>query len=169
MHRIDRDTSGCVLFAKSREVLLRLHSAFREGEIAKTYTAIVQGQVSDDERIIDEPLLRYRLPNGERRVRVDSNGQNSSTTIRVIDRCPRASRVEALPATGRTHQIRVHLAYIGHTILGDEKYHDRQNTIKAPRLMLHANYIAVPGLFSAHCDAPSVFHEVWSSLSEIRK
>lgn len=167
IHRLDRDTSGCLLMSKSREALLRFSSAFREGKILKRYLAIVHGEIANDEIDIVEPLLKFRLPNGERRVRVDARGQRSVTKIKVLDRCGLATYIEAMPKTGRTHQIRAHLKHLGHPIMGDDKYGSRNSVVRVPRLMLHAAEIVLPGSFNVEATTPVSFGDLWMELSSM--
>ena len=167
IHRLDRDTSGCLLMSKSREALLRFSSAFREGTILKRYLAIVHGNMANDKTDIVEPLLRYRLPNGERRVGVDVRGQRSVTKIRVLDRCASATYIEAMPKTGRTHQIRAHLSHLGHPIMGDEKYGSRKSKVRVPRLMLHAVSIALQDGLNFEAKTPSSFGDLWTEISSM--
>ncbi|MFB2539258.1 MULTISPECIES: RluA family pseudouridine synthase [unclassified Acinetobacter] len=149
IHRIDRDTSGLVMISKKRSVLKKLQDDLREHRIQKTYLAIVKGNVEQDYQLIDAPLLRYELANGERRVRISREGKPSQTKWRVKQRFIDATLVEASPLTGRTHQIRVHGLSIGHPLLGDDKYghqvefqHEKQVSIK--RLCLHAARLQIP-------------------------
>lgn len=149
VHRIDRDTSGVVLLAKRRSVLRALHTVLRERLAQKRYLALVDGEWPGHLRELDAPLQRYLAANGERFVRVSVEGKPSMTRVRVLRRLPGATLVEAAPETGRTHQIRVHLAAAGHPILGDPKYADtaalaRHAKMGVPRLCLHAASIEVP-------------------------
>jgi len=149
VHRIDRDTSGVVLLAKRRSVLRALHTVLRERLAQKRYLALVDGEWPGQLRQLDAPLQRYLAANGERFVRVSVEGKPSMTRVRVLRRFPGVTLVEAAPETGRTHQIRVHLAAAGHPILGDPKYADaaalgRHAAIGVARLCLHAASIEVP-------------------------
>ena len=172
-HRIDRDTSGCVLLAKRRSVLRRLHDALRERTAKKRYLAIVEGAWPRHLRHVDAPLERVLARNGERFVRVSAAGKASSTRIRVMRRLEGATLLEVFPETGRTHQIRVHLAHAGHPILGDEKYASKAQREAAARrgvtrLCLHAAAIAIPDWRDGHggemrrfeAPTPSAFDEV---------
>ncbi len=143
VHRLDRDTSGCILLAKKRSALRAMHEQWRAGRVKKRYLAFVKGRWPAKQHSIDLPLQKNVLESGERRVRVDQNGKPSKTAIRVIRYCQHGTLLEANPVTGRTHQIRVHLTAIGHPIAGDEKYGDkafnqlmRQRGLK--RLLLHS-------------------------------
>jgi len=123
-HRLDRETSGLLIVAKKRSALVALHAAWGGGTVRKSYLALVKGTVPAGSRTIDAPLSKYLTREGERRVSVDAQGQPSLTLIEPLRRSPSASLVRAELKTGRTHQIRVHLAHIGHPILGDAKYGD---------------------------------------------
>lgn len=123
VHRLDRDTSGCLMIAKKRSMLRVLHEQLRAKTMQKNYWALVDGQWDDKVRKIDEPLKKNTLQSGERVVRVDKkDGKPSQTLFRVLERFASCSLVQASPVTGRTHQIRVHTACKGHPIAGDNKY-----------------------------------------------
>lgn len=140
VHRIDRETSGCLLIAKKRSMLRRLHDLLRENKVKKKYLALVQGRVHENHKKIEAPLCKNQLKSGERVVKIDPvNGKDSVTKIKVVHYYDNCTLVEAMPLTGRTHQIRVHLAHIGHPIVGDEKYGDEKSAkVKFKRLFLHA-------------------------------
>ncbi len=143
VHRLDRDTSGLVMVAKKRSALRYLQDELRQKRIRKHYHALVAGDWPSGVDRVDVPLLRYEMPNGERRVKVDDSGKASLTTFRCLRRYQGYSLVEASPITGRTHQIRVHSAWAGHPIAGDDKYMDDVSlkafrSIGGQRLMLHA-------------------------------
>lgn len=121
-HRLDRDTSGLLIIAKRRNALVAIHDMFRNGQIDKFYQALVEGDWVNDRQHIKAPLLRWMTASGERRVRVDPQGKVSHTIITLLQRFGRYSLVEAELKTGRTHQIRVHLAHAGFPIIGDDKY-----------------------------------------------
>ncbi len=135
------------MISKKRSTLKTLQDLLHEHKIQKTYAAIVKGQVSLDKQLIDAPLHRYELANGERRVRVSKEGKASKTQWNVAERFMHASLVYASPLSGRTHQIRVHGLSIGHPLVGDDKYgHQTEYRGPAPRrLCLHAMRLEIPG------------------------
>ena len=149
LHRLDRDTSGCLLLAKHRPALLELQQHLRQNRIGKNYIAVVRGSWPRELRQIELPLARYHLPNGERRVRVDPAGQAALTRVKTVEAGKLFSALRLELVTGRTHQIRVHCQAQGHPIAGDDKYGDtefngsmRKRGIR--RLMLHASSIELP-------------------------
>ncbi|MGB0734265.1 MAG: 23S rRNA pseudouridine(955/2504/2580) synthase RluC [Pontibacterium sp.] len=150
VHRLDRDTSGCIMIAKKRSVLKFMHASLQTGRVTKIYHALVDGRWPDRRERVDVPLQKNELRSGERVVRVDPDGKASLTQYRVLKRISSlATLVEARPITGRTHQIRVHCQYAGHAIIGDEKYGlddtnklMREKGIK--RLFLHAAELRFP-------------------------
>ena len=143
VHRLDRDTSGCLMIARRRSALRTLHELLRSNGVDKRYLALVAGRWMNDRETVDAPLSKNQLQGGERVVRVDPDGKVAKTKFRVLERFADATLVEAELLTGRTHQLRVHLAHLGTPILGDEKYGD-SSANKAMkkhglnRLFLHA-------------------------------
>jgi len=147
VHRLDRDTSGCLLIAKRRSELRTLHELLRNGAVEKRYLLLVQGDWSQGPFRVDAPLRKNQLQGGERMVRVDPEGKTALTLFRFLERYPGASLMEAELKTGRTHQIRVHAAHAGHPLAGDTRYGDADfnRQIRAmglKRLFLHAHYVA---------------------------
>ncbi|OFC72617.1 23S rRNA pseudouridine(955/2504/2580) synthase RluC [Alteromonas confluentis] len=143
VHRLDRDTSGCILIAKKRSALRHLHAQLREGQMDKRYQALVAGQWPENRFKVKAPLLKNVLQSGERLVSVNENGKPSETRYRILTRYENATLVEASPITGRTHQIRVHCLHAGHPIACDAKYGDadfdqQMNRAGLKRLFLHA-------------------------------
>lgn len=152
-HRLDRETSGLLIIGKKRAALTRLHDMFRDGSIDKRYLALVKGHWRDQLRNVKLPLLKYLTAEGERRVRVSAEGKESHSIMRLQGRYDapqgRFSLLEVELRTGRTHQIRVHLAHLGFPILGDEKYGDfpfNKDLQKAglKRMFLHAASMRLP-------------------------
>lgn len=148
VHRLDRDTSGCLLIAKKRSVLTHLHEQLRNKTVEKKYWALVAGDWDNKVRKVTEPLKKNTLQSGERVVRVDEqDGKPSETRFRILQRYQQGTLVEAFPVTGRTHQIRVHTACKGHPIACDDKYGDNVFTAQMQqlglnRLFLHAKTLS---------------------------
>ena len=124
VHRLDRETSGVLLLAKKRSALVALHEQIREGRLDKRYFAAVKGVWPHQRQHIKAPLHKFTTPEGERRVRVQADGQPSHTIFNKVGVFGPYTLLEAELKTGRTHQIRVHLAHAGFPILGDDKYGD---------------------------------------------
>jgi 23S rRNA pseudouridine955/2504/2580 synthase len=127
VHRLDRETSGVLMLAKKRSALVGLHEQIRGNQMDKRYYACAHGEWLSDwgrRRAVKEPLVKYSTPEGERRVRVQPDGLPSHTVFNMIGRWPQYALIEAELKTGRTHQIRVHLAHLGLPIIGDAKYGD---------------------------------------------
>lgn len=153
VHRLDRDTSGCVMLAKQRGVLTELHAGLREGRIRKRYQALVVGDWPVEREEVSIPLQKNVLRSGERVVRAGGGGKEAVTRYRVLSsgRCGGLplTLLEASPVTGRTHQIRVHCQVSGMPIAGDPKYGDEavNRTLKGAglrRLFLHASGLEIP-------------------------
>jgi 23S rRNA pseudouridine955/2504/2580 synthase len=142
-HRLDRDTSGLLMLAKKHSALVELHRMLREGEVDKRYLALAKGRWEGRTREIREPLHKYVTPTGERRVSVREGGMEAITRISVVKKSDELSFLEIQLLTGRTHQIRVHLAHAGHPLLGDEKYGDADANKGMKRLFLHAANLAL--------------------------
>lgn len=143
VHRLDRDTSGLLILAKRRSALVKLHALMREGKVKKHYLALVQGRVVNDRQHVKLPLTKWLTASGERRVRTDPEGQSAHTIVTCLRRTEGYSLLDCELRTGRTHQIRVHLAAIGHPILGDTKYGEDEmqavwRTGGVKRMFLHA-------------------------------
>jgi 23S rRNA pseudouridine955/2504/2580 synthase len=154
VHRLDRDTSGVLLVAKKRAALLALHASFRDGEVDKRYLVLAKGRWRSAMRNVELPLTKFVTGAGERRVRIEHDGGKMARTVfrrRQVwaDSSPPMSLLEAELHTGRTHQIRVHLAHLGFPLAGDEKYGDfawnktlaRQGL---KRMFLHAWRLSLP-------------------------
>ncbi|HSS65632.1 MAG TPA: 23S rRNA pseudouridine(955/2504/2580) synthase RluC [Gammaproteobacteria bacterium] len=146
IHRLDRDTSGALLVAKKRSALRRLHADLRNGRVEKRYLALVRGRWRGGDRTVRTPLEKNVVRSGERMVRARAAGKPSETRFAPLDRSADATLCEALPLTGRTHQIRVHAAGIGHPLAGDVKYGDREFNKRMrkaglSRMFLHAHLL----------------------------
>lgn len=146
VHRLDRATSGCLVVAKRRSALRALHAQLRAGQVDKRYLALVKGAWQGGERRVQAPLRKNTLQSGERVVRVQEDGREALSWFRPITIYREATLVEVRIATGRTHQIRVHAAHLGHPLAGDEKYGDKDfNREMAARglrrLFLHAGTV----------------------------
>lgn len=143
VHRLDRDTSGCLLIAKKRSVLKHLHEQLRLKTMRKQYMALVRGRWQSHVKVVNAPLQKNVLQSGERIVRVSAEGKPSETRFQILHSFAEATLVEASPITGRTHQIRVHTAHAGHPIACDDKYGEpafdaRMRELGLQRLFLHA-------------------------------
>ena len=165
VHRLDRDTSGCLLLAKGRQALRRLQAGLRAGEFTKVYRALLLGDWPGPEAIVDAPLRRNVLASGERMVRVEAGGKHALSRFRRLDGNGRVTLVEVEIETGRTHQIRVHAAHLGHPVVGDPKYGDRAGERaalgkRAPRMYLHAlrlTFRGTQGATTVECPLPKDF------------
>jgi 23S rRNA pseudouridine955/2504/2580 synthase len=149
VHRLDRDTSGCLLLAKHRPALLKMQQCLQNNTLKKSYKAVVKGRWLKQFVEICHPLRKAHLPNGERRVYVDERGKSALTRVNLIEANSIFSIIQLEIVTGRTHQIRVHCQAEGHEVVGDTKYGDskfnrsmRKKGIK--RLMLHASRLELP-------------------------
>ncbi|HVV68398.1 MAG TPA: RluA family pseudouridine synthase [Gammaproteobacteria bacterium] len=140
VHRLDRDTTGCLMLAKKPSILKELHQLLAHGQVEKTYLALVAHPFNGKERRIKAALQKNLLRSGERVVTVNAEGKPAETIITPLEVFTHTSLIAAKPLTGRTHQIRVHAAHIGHSILGDEKYGDRKmdKALGVKHLLLHA-------------------------------
>ncbi|MGH6945348.1 MAG: RluA family pseudouridine synthase [Geminicoccaceae bacterium] len=142
-HRLDKDTSGCLVLGRHRKALARLGRLFAAGRIDKTYWAIVQGAPPAEVGRIELALARRSKERGWW-MKVEDGGLASITDYRVVARGERSSFLELYPRTGRTHQLRVHLAAIGCPVLGDAIYGPRDGSKALPPLHLHARSVAIP-------------------------
>ena len=146
-HRLDRDTSGCLVLGRHPKALRKLHRLFSEGRVEKTYWAVTQGVPEKLSGTVDAPLKKETRGAGWRVViaaKQDEGGQHAVTTYRVVAQRDGLAFIEAKPKTGRTHQIRVHLASLGAPILGDPQYGELSAEDRAQPMMLHARRVVVP-------------------------
>lgn len=142
-HRLDKDTAGCLVLGRHRRALAALGRQFAEGDVGKTYWAVVRGGPAEEAGTIDAPLLKRDDRRGTQ-MAVAAGGQPSITRWRVLGRGPGIAWLELVPLTGRTHQLRVHTAHAGFAILGDPIY--GRAPANGARLQLLARSIRLPGL-----------------------
>lgn len=168
VHRLDRDTSGLLLLAKSPQALRLIQTEFRQRSVAKRYRVVVLGNWTAVDQLVEYPLTRYLTANGERRVRVDPQGQIATSRFRIHKSGRQVSTLEVDLLTGRTHQIRVHAAALGHPVVHDDKYgvgESWQKTINeaAGRLLLHAHELEFEHagrLWQFTAPVPPVFDDI---------
>ena len=164
VHRLDRDTSGCLVIARNTSFLREINRQIKEKSVTKIYYALVQGFWPDSLKEVSAPLAKNHLKSGERMVRVSPDGKAALTRFRVLEHLERqATLIEAQLETGRTHQIRVHCQHAGHPVLGDPKYGNRN--LPAPlqdikKLCLHASQLE----FSYPRDGPR--HKFQAALDQ---
>jgi 23S rRNA pseudouridine955/2504/2580 synthase len=148
VHRLDRETSGCLLIAKKRSALRHLHELFRsDHQVKKVYLALLTGVWARKQLLVDAPLKKNILQSGERMVKVAKDGKEAQTEFRRVRKFANATLVEASLMTGRTHQIRVHALSIAHPIACDERYGEAERNgefrrLGLKRLFLHASELA---------------------------
>jgi 23S rRNA pseudouridine955/2504/2580 synthase len=176
VHRLDRDTSGCLLVARKPAALRVLHAMMRDGQVEKGYLALVKGPWDLGKKRIDVPLNTEARVGGERTVRVQVGGKSAVSTFSPVQFFRNvASMVEVDLDTGRTHQIRVHAAHVGHPVAGDDKYGDREFNARMreqglTRMFLHAHRLSFDwpngGDFSASAPLPADLATVLDALGE---
>lgn len=140
VHRLDRDTSGLLIVAKDEKAHSLLSEMFAERKIKKTYIALVEGRFTEKKAKIDLPIGRSRLDRRKMSVSIDE-GRRSVTSLSVMEQYDKAALIHAYPRTGRTHQIRVHLSYIGHPIIADDTYGTRQSEKLAKKIGLKRQFL----------------------------
>ena len=174
VHRLDRETSGCLLIAKKMPVLRMLHEALATGGMEKQYLSLLKGNLSGKIKEIHLPLASNRSRSGERMVEVNNLGKSAVTLLEKVRDYPEATLVRVRLQTGRTHQIRVHAGHLGHPVAGDDKYGDREfnrrmRKMGLRRIFLHASLLRLPRMeflvrteFSA--PLPTVLQQVLDAL-----
>lgn len=148
-HRLDRDTSGCLIVAKRRSAVRPLHAAFRDGSVEKHYVALLAHPWQGGNREVNAPLEKTQVEGGERIVKVSREGKEAKSLFTPLQRFPGSALADVRIYTGRTHQIRVHASYIGNPVAGDDKYGDREanKALRATglkRMFLHAHRLSFP-------------------------
>lgn len=176
IHRLDKETSGCIMVARKRGILNWFQSMLRERTgIQKRYLALAQGCWPEHVRDVEAPLKRYVLADGSRLVRVRPDGKSAHTRFRVLERFPDATLVEAMPLTGRTHQIRVHASQTGCPLVGDLKYGETPlNAALARkgfnRLFLHAASLQFSFPDGARCSSAAALPvDLERALEQLRR
>ena len=180
VHRLDRDTSGCLLVARDRPTLTALHALIRNGGMHKTYLALVSGSWQLGTKRIDAPLATDNRQHGERHVKVATAGKDSVSIFKPVQFFgPLATLMEVDIPTGRTHQIRVHASFAGHPLLGDDKYGDRERNAEIKqhglrRAFLHAQSVAFewPGSgmpFHVSAPLPPELSTVLDSITPMKR
>jgi len=174
VHRLDRDTSGCLLLARHRQALLAMQVILQDKSISKKYNAAVKDRWPGDLTEISHALKKIHLSNGERRMRVDAAGKQALSRIKLLHGGELFSLIQVELVTGRTHQIRVHCQAEGHPIAGDDKYGDTEfnramRKIGVRRLMLHASSLELPpGKYTPeiviHAPLPAEFEQLFDSI-----
>lgn len=140
VHRLDKEVSGVIIYAKNAATHKLLNKQFAERTVKKSYVALVHGKMMKDEGSINKPIREF----GSGRMGIDEvKGKPSKTVYKVIKKYPSYTLIELNPTTGRRHQLRVHLYYIGNSIVGDVRYGEKMVQEKYPRLMLHAKELVV--------------------------
>jgi|TARA_B110000467_G_C18229657_1_gene427898 23S rRNA pseudouridine955/2504/2580 synthase len=174
VHRIDKDTSGCLLISKKRSRLRKLHTYFREGQVKKNYIGLLVGKTDENNFTVDQPLNVIRANNNQRMAIPDIEGKKSITLFNRIKKYNDCSLYNIKPLTGRTHQIRAHTKFLKSSLAGDERYGKQPDIIKKStslnRLFLHAESISFPCLsengqnFKINCDLPKSLQKVLDEI-----
>ena len=151
IHRLDKETSGCLMVARTMPVLRQLNQALRSGQVRKEYDALLQGRLGQKLIKVDSPLRRYGNRSGGGKVRPDAQGKAARSEFTARASFEEATRVRVSIGTGRTHQIRAHAGSIGHPLAGDDKYGNREfnkkmRSLGLKRMFLHAARLTVPAL-----------------------
>ena len=163
VHRLDKDTSGCIVLTKKKSVLREMHNELRNHSVEKKYVAITKGHWQQNSIDVNLSLLKLKNKSGEQKVKVSDEGKESITKFKVIKQNKNFSQINCTLLTGKTHQIRVHCQYIEHPIMGDRKYGDKDfnklaKKIGITRMMLHASSINFKRMkFSIDSQIPEEF------------
>lgn len=167
VHRIDKDTSGLIIVAKNDKAHLNISEQIKNHEVTKIYTALVRGNIPENEATIDMPIARSKTD--RKKMAVDEKGKNAVTHIKVVERFGKYTLLKVKIDTGRTHQIRVHLSKIGYPIVGDEVYSKGKNEFGVSGQMLHSTILEFKHPISGkemHLEAPlpKYFSEILDKL-----
>ena len=166
VHRLDKETSGCIVLALRRSVLRKLNQELREFRVEKNYLAVTKGQWPENIRLVESNLKKNISISGERMVKVDPSGKESKTLFNLISKTASVSLIGCKLLTGRTHQLRVQASNLGYPIIGDKKYGDPETNKKFKlkginRMLLHAESISFPKLdLSWKTNVPDAFKKI---------
>ena len=169
IHRLDRETSGCLALAKKPSALRRAQRSFRDGAVKKRYELFVVGRWPRRIHSVTAPLERVASHWGERRVRVSAQGKAAQTNFEILEACAQATWLQASLLTGRTHQIRVHAQSVGCPIIGDTKYGQAGQGLDPPRMCLHSTKLELPlgdMTISVTAPLPRTLIDYWAVLSQ---
>lgn len=169
VHRLDKDTSGLLIIAKNDLAHMNMSKQIQDRKVIKKYIALVRGTVPENEATIDMPIARSQKD--RKKMAVDKNGKEAVTHFKVLARYDKYTLLEIKIDTGRTHQIRVHMSYIGHPVIGDEVYSNGKNEFGVKGQMLHAKYLEFKHPITGkdiklEAPLPEYFEEVLKQLEE---
>ena len=169
VHRLDKDTSGLLIVAKNDEAHMKMSKQIQDRKVEKRYIALVRGNVPDDEATIDMPIARSKVD--RKKMAVDKNGKEAVTHFKVLKRYGNYTLLEIKIDTGRTHQIRVHMSYMGYPVVGDSVYSSGKNEFRVEGQMLHARYLKFKHPISGkelnlEAPIPEYFQKVLNELDE---